>query len=85
MSEYQEKHEVSWGSIIHVKLKAVHSRHFSKEKLSRLERDSNPLSPAYRAGALTTEPPKQLSRLACTCTLLAQHCSWKMNHPACIS
>ena len=30
---------------------------------SCLERDLNPRSPAYRAGTLTTEPPRQLSRL----------------------
>ena len=32
-------------------------------KLNCPERDLNPPSPAYMAGALTTKPPRQLSRL----------------------
>ena len=43
-----------------------------EKKLSCLERDLNPQSPAYQDGALTTKPPRQLSSLGtCTCTYIS--------------
>ena len=43
--------------------KARLSATFQRKRLSCLERDLNPRSFVYWAGALTTEPPRQLSRL----------------------
>ena len=42
---------------------STQSSHQFQRKVSCLERDLNPRSPAYMAGVLPTKPPRQLSRL----------------------
>ena len=44
----------------------VNTRKVFKAAVSYLERDLNPQSPAYLAGALTTKPLRQLSSLGTT-------------------
>ena len=49
--------------MVHTVLKAMKRESIQSSQLISLEQDLNPQSPAYQAGTLPTEPPRQLIRL----------------------
>ena len=59
--------------------KGKHSRQSANFKEKELEQDSNPRSPAYQAGALTTEPrtcilPVMQVHTSILCSLISRLC-----------